>query len=92
MRSALLSGLMRSRIAYHLGIAFVAVFGASQVDAVGGRAFEKGEEVGNAHDIDSGLDAVGEMGERRQYHVPAVRTARDGDALRIELFLTPNPI
>ena len=54
--------------------------------------FEERDEVGDADDVDAGLDAVGEVRQRREHHVAAVGAAVDGHAVRVEVGLLGDPV
>ena len=79
-------------IRFHLGIALVTVFGAAEVAAVALGVLQEGDEVGDADDVDAGLDAivVGRLdGER---HEAAVGAADDADPGLVEVGLGGDPV
>ena len=76
----------------HFGIALVAILHAAKVAAVGFGVFEESDEVGHADDIDGATDAIAVKSGNGQGHVTAVTSAGDGDAVRIQLGLSADPI
>ena len=64
----------------HIGIALVAIFLAAQVAPVRLRAFEEGDEVGYAKEVDACPQPVRVVDQRRQAHVTTVGASVDGHA------------